>query len=82
MRDFLKAMFEPYPDLPEMAGRRELEARKAGWRMAVTDALTSPRRGARCGTKRSRRPGAVSGNARIIGLADGGAADARARNTI
>ena len=42
VRDFLKAMFEPYPDLPEMQGGRELEARKAGWRMAVTDALTSP----------------------------------------
>lgn len=34
VRDFLKAMFEPYPDLPEMQGGRELEARKAGcaWR--------------------------------------------------
>ncbi len=42
VRDFLKTMFEPYPDLPEMQGGRELEARKAGWRFAVTDALSSP----------------------------------------
>lgn len=42
VRDFLKTMFEPYPDLPEMQGGRELEARKAGWRFAVADALSSP----------------------------------------
>ena len=76
VRDFLKAMFEPYPDLPEMQGGRELEARKAGWRM-------EPRRGARCGTKRSRRPGADLGEredhraCRMVVRPD-----ARARNTI
>lgn len=42
LKDFLKDMFAPYPDLPEMQGGRELEARKASWRFAVADALSSP----------------------------------------
>ncbi len=70
VRDFLKAMFEPYPDLPEMQGGRELEARKAGWRMAVTDALTSPVVALVAARNEAAVRGRISGNARIIGLAE------------
>ena len=40
--EFLAEMFAPYPDLPEMQGGRELAVRKAQWRFAFADALTSP----------------------------------------
>ena len=40
--DFFAELFKAYPDKPLDQGGRELEARKAQWRFAVTDALKSP----------------------------------------
>ena len=82
VRDFLKAMFEPYPDLPEMQGGRELRGQKGGLAHGGDGCAHEPVVALVAARNMKPSPGADLGNARIIGLAEWWCGPTPARNPV